>query len=202
MYFFQLMESEAQKLLRGLPYQSVLNINSVHDGYPFSFPQFYEDFHLSKENYYQIPIFIILLLVFMAKVLFGKFVQDKYFLGLIKNDDFNEQVLVNIKMQASLLNINHIELIFKTVEFRFGKWVFYLKLFLPFLGEIFSYFLLIFPLNYNLQKANKPYLNHDSQHRMLKQSVFQKYFYFYFYQILLKAKRFELSLILILNFLT
>ena len=29
----------------------------------------------------------------MAKVLFGKFVQDKYFLGLIKNDDFNDIVI-------------------------------------------------------------------------------------------------------------
>lgn len=181
MYFFQLVEFEAQKLLGGLSYQSVLSTNSVHDGYSFSSPQFFEDFHLSGEYYYQILEFIIIQLVFIARVLFGKFILGKYFQGLIKNDDFDEQVLINIKMQASLLSINHIEFIFKIEEFHFGKRVFYLKLFLQFLGEIFSYFLLKFLLNYNLQKANKPYLNHDFLHRMLMQFFFQKCFCFYFY---------------------
>ncbi len=181
MYFFQLVESEVQKLLGGLSYLSVLSTSSVHDCYSFSSPQFCEDFHLSRENYYQILEFIILLLFFEVRVLFGKFILGKYFQDLIKNDDFDEQALINIKMQASLVSINHIELIFKTEEFHFGRWAFYLKPYLQFLGEIFSYFLLIFPLNYNLQKANKPYLNHDFQHRMLMQFFFQKYFCFYFY---------------------
>lgn len=181
MYFFQLVEFEAQKLLGGQSYQSVLSTNSVLDGYSFSSPQFCVGFHLSGENYYRILEFIILLLVFIAKVLFGKFFRGKYFQGLIKNDDFDEQVLINIKMQANLVSINHVEFIFKTEEFHFDKRVFYLKPFLQFLGEIFSYFLLIFPLNYNLQKANKPYLNRDFQLRMLMQFFFQKYFCFYFY---------------------
>lgn len=181
MYSFQLAEFEEQKLLGGLSYQSVLSISSVHDGYSFSFPYFCEDFHLSGENYYQILEFIILLLVFIARVLFGKFIRDKYFQDLIKNDDFDEQVLINIKMQVSLIRINHIELISKTEEFNFDKREFYLKLFLQFLVEIFFYFLLIFHLNYNLQKVNKPDSSHDFQPHMLMQFFSQKYFYFYFY---------------------
>lgn len=79
MYFFQVMESKEQKLSGGLSYQSVLSVNSTHDGHSFLSPYFYEDFRLVVENYYQILWFIRLLLVFMAKVLYGIFVQDKYF---------------------------------------------------------------------------------------------------------------------------